>query len=445
MSREIPDNRASTGSSRGRFIGWGMVIILMAALLVPPLLPTAWISNRLTAAVSTITSRPFFIRGGVSLAVLPRPRLVIKGVALADAAWNGDAVMASAERVQVTLRPLSLLWGRPAVDIEVMAPTLSLAVDSQGRKNWLLETAPPPAGQPAPVMPAMPVPAAPPVAGPVPVDTSPPAVVVAPVVAVTPLPVTAPIRPPLILSGATLKHGQAWLSRLARLTVSVQRASVHYVDLRSHRQVNADGLYLDLDLTDPAAPLNLRLATKARTIPFEVNLRVESPAQLLAGDATPFRLGVYALTDRAELVGAATLPADGIPWLEADVEANAQSCAAIFRWFTQGYFDPWFRRDAAHVQARVRVDGGYHLRVDPLSASCRNLTVAGSMAADASVLPLPAIAAPLTLNGVPLPDLERHPEVLDDVDPVVASAVMPMVNLVLNFLKNLSGGKEGGP
>ncbi|GAB4224932.1 MAG: AsmA family protein [Kiloniellaceae bacterium] len=131
-------------------IGLGVVVVLLivAAVVIPMLIPLERYKSELQAQVEAQTGRELRIDGDISLSILPAIAVSVEDVGFANAPGASTPEMATIERLDVALQILPLISGEVAIDRFVLEnPVINLEVDEQGRPNWQLETA---AGAPAP-------------------------------------------------------------------------------------------------------------------------------------------------------------------------------------------------------------------------------------------------------------------------------------------------------
>jgi AsmA protein len=137
-------------------IAAGLVVLAVAGAAV---FVATFDVNRLVAPsqawVKATTGRDLLISGGASLRFSLRPKLVANEVSLSNAAWAGDAPLASAKRIGVELNLVPMMSGRyEVVRLELVEPSLALTTDAQGRGNWqfgvdVASAAPAPTAKPA--------------------------------------------------------------------------------------------------------------------------------------------------------------------------------------------------------------------------------------------------------------------------------------------------------
>ncbi len=93
------------------------------------------------------TGREVAIDGPVGLSLLPRPRFVIRGVAIANAPWGTRDTLARIDRVEAEIALMPLLKGERRISrVRLVRPDLWLETDSVGKVNWILAGARPSPG-----------------------------------------------------------------------------------------------------------------------------------------------------------------------------------------------------------------------------------------------------------------------------------------------------------
>jgi len=89
---------------------------------------------QITAALAETLGRPIDIDGRLSVALLPQPRLTLRGVRLA----GEPSALLEVAAVEVTLEPLALLQGRAAVTrLELDRPVLAAATLAEDAAGWV--------------------------------------------------------------------------------------------------------------------------------------------------------------------------------------------------------------------------------------------------------------------------------------------------------------------
>ncbi|MBI2225302.1 MAG: AsmA family protein [Betaproteobacteria bacterium] len=113
----------------------GFLVLLFAAIyffdwnLLKP-----YIERRVSAS----TGRTFAINGDLEVHLALRPRIIVNGVVMGNAAWARDPDMARIGRANFKIDLLELLAGRfHFPEIALSEPHLSLEVDKDGKANWV--------------------------------------------------------------------------------------------------------------------------------------------------------------------------------------------------------------------------------------------------------------------------------------------------------------------
>jgi uncharacterized protein involved in outer membrane biogenesis len=124
---------------------WGIVAILVVASVVGLALAfdSDWLRHPIERRVSAATGREFAIAGDLHIALDRTLRIDAEGVALRNARWARDPVMARARRVELDLDPWRLLIGRLVVEsISLDRPELYLERNKTGEANWQFDKKP---------------------------------------------------------------------------------------------------------------------------------------------------------------------------------------------------------------------------------------------------------------------------------------------------------------
>lgn len=130
--------------------------LLVAGYAIIASLDVRQVADFARAEVKAATGRELTIAGPVALSVLPRPAIRLEDVRLANAAWGSRPDMVTLRRLEVEVALLPLLTGNVVVKrLVIIDPDILLETDAEGRGNWEVEAAAPPAaapaGQPGPV------------------------------------------------------------------------------------------------------------------------------------------------------------------------------------------------------------------------------------------------------------------------------------------------------
>jgi AsmA protein len=106
----------------------------VAYLVLNP--PSDFIRQRIVEQVKAKTGRDLVISGAASFDFLPTLGVSLHGVSL-SAPPGMDGALLSADALQVSIEPMSLLDRRPKVNsITLKRPVFDLHVDKDGRRNW---------------------------------------------------------------------------------------------------------------------------------------------------------------------------------------------------------------------------------------------------------------------------------------------------------------------
>ncbi len=132
-----------------------IVVLIGAILVLPSLIPTDAIKDRLVAEVGKATGRQLRLDGPISLSAFPSIAVKLEKVALSNAPGGQAKDMVSLSRLDVELKLFPLLTGSVEIGRFILIdPVIALEVDRQGRPNWQFGEAAPAASQTAPGKPA---------------------------------------------------------------------------------------------------------------------------------------------------------------------------------------------------------------------------------------------------------------------------------------------------
>lgn len=117
----------------------GLSVILIAAFAAPLLIPTDFVKAEITMLVKDRTGRDLHIAGPVSFTLLPRVVLRANGLTLSNPPGDFQSDILKVTSIEVRLKPLPLLRGTIKIDhVNAVRPKLSLEVDREGRRNWIV-------------------------------------------------------------------------------------------------------------------------------------------------------------------------------------------------------------------------------------------------------------------------------------------------------------------
>ena len=114
-----------------------VVLLIVAVIAIPFLVPLETFKEDITAAVEDATGRKLEITGKMSLSLYPSVAIEIGGVAFANAKGGTAKNMLSLEKLEVEVELMPLLSGEIAVERFILIkPVIALEVDKAGRPNW---------------------------------------------------------------------------------------------------------------------------------------------------------------------------------------------------------------------------------------------------------------------------------------------------------------------
>jgi len=115
------------------------IAALAAVLIGPSFIDWSRYKGEIAARVEAATGRALTIEGGVSLALLPTPRLTIEDVRLANLSGASDPDLARVKILDARVAFIPLLTGRIRVEsLDLVEPQLNFERLADGRINWIL-------------------------------------------------------------------------------------------------------------------------------------------------------------------------------------------------------------------------------------------------------------------------------------------------------------------
>lgn len=115
------------------------VALVAAVLVAPSFVDWNAYKDKISSAAFDATGRRLAIDGDISLSVLPAPKLVVRGVRLANLEGGKAADMARLKALDVRVSLPALVRGKVQVQsVTLVDPVVSLEVLADGRKNWEL-------------------------------------------------------------------------------------------------------------------------------------------------------------------------------------------------------------------------------------------------------------------------------------------------------------------
>jgi uncharacterized protein involved in outer membrane biogenesis len=125
---------------------WVLAAIAAVVAITLALFDWNWLRGPLATYLSAKVGRPVRIEGNFHVELSTRPLLTADYVTVSNAPWASEPTMANAQRVKVRLSLRSLLFG-PLVlhEASLVRPQLLLEKSADGRENWVIGDAGPPA------------------------------------------------------------------------------------------------------------------------------------------------------------------------------------------------------------------------------------------------------------------------------------------------------------
>lgn len=124
-----------------------VAVLVIGAAIAVATLDVNTLIGPVTERVRAATGRELAVHGGARIAVSLVPRLVLRDVTLSNAPWAAGKDMVTAKELVLRVALLPLLARRfELVELTLVAPSVSLETDAQGRHNWDFQPAAPAAG-----------------------------------------------------------------------------------------------------------------------------------------------------------------------------------------------------------------------------------------------------------------------------------------------------------
>lgn len=114
------------------------VVLVGLAVAVPFFVPTSVYAEKISEAVESATGRTLTFGGDIGFSLFPSVGVTAEDVAFANTPGAAEADMAILKSLEVRLKVLPLLSGRVEVESFVLVdPVIRLEIDRQGRANWV--------------------------------------------------------------------------------------------------------------------------------------------------------------------------------------------------------------------------------------------------------------------------------------------------------------------
>jgi AsmA protein len=235
-----------------------LVVIVVVLLVLPFVIPVAWVKDQIVAQVKSATGRDFAINGATSLSFLPSIAVEMNDVSFGNPPGMSDKTMVRLAKLQLKVQVLPLLSRELAIDSFVLVdPRIAFEVDKQGRPNWQLGAA---AGQAAAATSGG---------------------------AVAPPPATAPAA-----SVSSAKPAAVALEEAHLNDVRLVNGTVTYFDARTGQKLQVDKINAKLALPDLGSPMQVSGAADWNGKTIELALDLAQPRQFLSGEKSPVTVKV---------------------------------------------------------------------------------------------------------------------------------------------------------
>ncbi len=244
-----------------------IVVIVAVLLILPFVIPVAWVKDQIVAQVKSATGRDFAINGTTSLSFLPSLAVELNDVSFGNPPGLSDKTMVRLAKLQLKVKILPLLSRELAIDSFVLVdPKIGLEVDKQGRPNWQLTQAatPPGAAAPTPVTPA-----------------------------------PAPAN-----SAATAQPAASLLGEAHLGDVRLVNGTITYLDDRTGQKQQVDKINAKLALPDLDHPMQVSGSADWNSKTVELALDLAQPRNFLGGEKSPVTVKVSAPTVKFDFKGA---------------------------------------------------------------------------------------------------------------------------------------------
>ena len=273
-----------------------IVVLIVAALAVPFLLPTEAYKQQIEAQVERATGRALAIDGPLDVSLLPTVAVTAENVRFANVEGSARPEMVRLKGLQAELRIWPLLRGSVEVDRFVLIePEFHLEINAAGRPNWVLG-APSEAGTAD--------------------ETQ----------------AQAPEQPGV----GTEQPGGAMRLPVTEVRlgdIRIQNGTLTLSDARSATEERIAAVNLEIDLPDLQSPLAAKgsLAYKDKSV--ELALAVERLLTLLQGGSSPVR--VAGQTPDLALIFQGTVDNAATPQAAGAIELNIASIRDLAAWLAE--------------------------------------------------------------------------------------------------------------
>jgi AsmA protein len=272
-----------------------VVVLIVAALAVPFLLPMETYKQQIEAQVERATGRALAIDGPLDISLLPTVAVTAEELRFANVEGSARPEMVRLKGLQAELKIWPLLRGSVEVDRFVLVePEFHLEIDAAGRPNWALGA--PKAGT----------------------GDEPQA--------------QAPDQP----GTGTEQPGGAMRLPITELKlgdIRIENGTLTLADARSGTEERIEAMNLDLDLPDLQSPMAAQGSFAYKGKPVELALAAERPVALLQGGSSPIR--VTGKTPDLALAFEGAIDNAATPQAAGAIELNVGSIRDLAAWLAE--------------------------------------------------------------------------------------------------------------
>ena len=333
-------------------LGALIVVVIVAALAAPFLIPTETYKTRLITLVKQATGRDLKIDGPVKLSILPQLEIEAGDVAFANAPGARDPDMMRLKKLEVQLRLLPLLHGKIELGRFILdEPQIALEIDKDGKPNWVF------AGAQAPALAR----AAPP-------------------------PAAAPPPP----AGASAGHA---LTELRLEDLRISNGTVSYSDDRTGKTEEVTAIDMKLSLPDLDSPLSGEGSAIWHAEKIALSVGIATPRALLTGKESAFQSRLTGNPIDVGFAGAMT----GLPpaKLDGTIDLTVPSLRGLAQW-AGSPLPPGSGLEKLAIKGRIDM-AGPKIAFTDAEIALDTITGKGSLAVDTSGA-RPALKGTLALD-----------------------------------------------
>ena len=269
----------------------GILVLLAAGAVIgaPFLVPTDTIKSQLTTQVENATGRKLTVDGDLSLSLVPAVAVEMTDVHFANVSGSDVSDMVSLDELNVVLKVFPLFSGTIEISRFVLVePKIHLEVDASGNPNW--EMAGSEGGE-------------------------------------------ANSDADQNTETGDGGSGSLPISELKLGDIRLDNGSLTFVDHAAGTEEKIEAINMQLSLDDISSPLKMlgSLDYKGETI--ELDLGLDNPNAILAGEQSPFKLGVESALVQLGFTG--DLINQGSPSTAGTIDLSVPSIKKLASWLAE--------------------------------------------------------------------------------------------------------------